>query len=88
MAPRVIQVPKTPNESYNPSRPASSLLKSQVLHLHEALKSHDAEVKEALATAPERLQTEGEVSDYVRTVTRILHPHAGKRQAKKGPNAT
>jgi hypothetical protein len=79
---RMIQVPKTPPESYNPDRPASSLLRAQILHLHEALKWHVAEVQAALAINPRRLQTEREVSEYARKISRILHPHAAKRQRK------
>jgi hypothetical protein len=82
MPPRVVPVPKTPKESYNPDRPASSLLRAQILHLREALKWHVAEVQAALAINPRRLRTEREVSDYVRTVSRILHPHVVKRQGK------
>lgn len=82
MPPRVVPVPKTPKESYNPDRSASSLLRAQVLHLHEALKWHVAEVQAALAINPRRLQTEREVSDYARKVARILHPHVVKRQGK------
>jgi hypothetical protein len=82
MPPRVVPVPKTPKESYNPDRPASSLLRAQILHLHEALKWHVAEVQAALEINPRRLLTEREVSDYARRVSRILHPHAAKRQRK------
>jgi hypothetical protein len=82
MPPRFVSVPKTPKESYNPDRPASSLLRAQILHLREALKWHVAEVEAALAINPRRLRTEHEVSDYVRRVSRILHPHEVKRQGK------
>jgi hypothetical protein len=82
MPPRVVSVPKTPKESYNPDRPASSLLRAQVLHLYEALKWHMAEVQAAVAINPRRLRTEGEVSDYAKKVSRILHPHVVKRSGK------
>ena len=82
MPPRVVPVPKTPKESYNPDRPASSLLRAQILHLREALKWHVAEVQAALAINPRRLRTEREVSEYARKVSRILHPHAAKRPGK------
>jgi hypothetical protein len=82
MAPRVIQVPKTPLESYNPNRPASTLLQSQAVHLHEALQLHEAEVRAVLAIDPKQLQTESAVSEYARKVARILHPHVVKRQGK------
>jgi hypothetical protein len=82
MPPRVVPVPKTPKESYNPDRPASSLLRAQILHLHEALKWHVAEVQAALEINPRRLFTEREVSNYAKRVSRILHAQAAKRQKK------
>jgi hypothetical protein len=82
MPPRVVRVPKTPKKSYNPDRPAGNLLRAQILHLHEALKWHVAEVQAALAINPRRLRTEREVSEYAKKVSRILHPHAAKRQGK------
>lgn len=82
MPPRVVPVPKTPKESYNPDRPASSLLRAQILHLREALKWHVAELQAALEINPRRLQTESEVSEYTKKVSRILHPHVAKRQRK------
>jgi hypothetical protein len=82
MPPRVISVPKTPKESYNPDRPASSLLRSQVLHLHEALKWHVAEMQAALAINPKRLVTEKETSEYVAKVSRILHQRPTRRKVK------
>jgi predicted metal-dependent hydrolase len=82
MPPRVVSVPKTPKESYNPDRLASSLLRAQMLHLYEALKWHMAEVQAAVAINPRRLRTEREVSDYAKKVSRILHPHVLKRSGK------
>jgi hypothetical protein len=77
-----VNVPKTPHESYNPARPASALLRSQALHLHEALKWYVAEAQAILAVNPHRLRTEEEFSHYVKKVTRILHPHSAKRERK------
>jgi hypothetical protein len=82
MPPRTVSVPKTPKESYNPDRPASGLLRAQLLHLRDALQWHMAEVQALLAINPGRLRTEGEVSDYARKVSRILHPHGAKRTGK------
>jgi hypothetical protein len=80
MPSKVIPVPKTPKEAYNPQRSASSLLRSQALHLHEALKWHVAEAQAILAINPRTLHTEGAVSSYIQKVTAKLHPHAAKRQ--------
>jgi hypothetical protein len=75
---KVISVPKTPKESFNPDRPASDLLRSQALHLHEALARHVGEIASVLAINPRQLQTEREASDYIQKVTAILHPHAAE----------
>ena len=80
--PRHVTVPKTPKEAYNPDRNGSALLRSQILHLREALKWHVAEAQAVLAVNPARLQSEREISDYVRKVSRLLHPHSAKRQRK------
>ena len=82
MPPRVVSVPKTPKESYNPDRPASSLLLSQALHLHDTLQWHVAEVQAVLAINPKKLRTERQLSEYAHKVTRILHPHSAKRPRK------
>jgi len=82
MPARIVPVPKTPRESYNPDRRASSLLRAQILHLYEALKWHVAEAQALMAINPRRLRTEREVSEYARRVSRVLHPHAAKRQGK------
>lgn len=82
MAPRRVKVPMTPRESYNPDRPASSLLQAQALHFYEALRWHVAEAQAVLAINPRRLRTERELSEYARRVSRILHPHAAKPERR------
>jgi hypothetical protein len=66
----LIHVPR-PENAWNPNRPVNALLKSHIVHLHEA------ELK-----LPVRLQTdiyinaiktEGEAADYVRQVTEAIH---------------
>ncbi len=79
---KLIPVPKTPKESFNPDRPASSLLRSQTLHLYEALSKHVAEVAAVLSINPRTLKTEQQVSAYIEKVTAILHPHAAKPRRK------
>jgi hypothetical protein len=78
----LISVPKTPQVSFNPDRPASSLLRSQVLHLQEALAKHVAEIAVVLAINPRKLTTERELSSYIKKVTAILHPNAAKQPGK------
>jgi hypothetical protein len=72
---KLIPVPKTPKESFNPDRQASALLLSQILHLREALTRHLTETAAILAIDLRTLKTEREVSDYIRKATIILHPH-------------
>jgi hypothetical protein len=72
---KLIPVPKTPKESFNPDRQASALLLSQTLHLREALTRHLSEIAAVLAIDLRNLKTEREVSDYIKKATVILHPH-------------
>jgi len=78
----VIQVPKPAPGSFNKNRPAGKLLTSQTRHIREALIKHLEEVARVLAIDIRSLSTEGEVSDYVRQATAILHPHGAKHQVK------
>ena len=80
--PNAIQVPKPAPGSFNKNRPAGKLLQSQTLHLREALIAHLHELSAILAIDIRSLKTEGQVSDYIRKVTAILHPHGIKRRGK------
>ena len=82
MPPRRIAVPKTPASSHNAERVAGALLRSQAVHMHEALKWHVAELQAVLAVNPRRLVTEKEIGEYVAKVSAILHPRAAKRKRK------
>jgi hypothetical protein len=79
---KTIDVPKTPPQAFNPERPASTLLLSQALHLHEALKWHVARATAVMAVNPRTLRTEKDISDYCKKVTRLLHLHSPKRRGK------
>lgn len=82
MPPPRIAVPPTPVSSHNQHRVAGTLLRSQAVHMHEALKWHVAEMQAALAINPHRLVTEKEIGDYVARVSAILHPRAAKPKRK------
>jgi hypothetical protein len=75
MAPRlkIIRIPRTPASAFDHDREISDLVRTQVRHAYEAL--HEW-WRTAGAVQPESLQTEREAADYIRTVTRILHPEA------------
>ena len=78
----VIQVPKTAPGSFDTNRPAGTLLLSQTLHMREALIRHLEAVAKVLAVDIRSLKTEGDVSNYIRHATAILHPHGVKHPVK------
>lgn len=82
MAPKVINVPKTDPGAYNPNRPAGLLLRSQALHMREALIRHVHELTTLLSVDLNSLKTEADVSAFVHRATGLLHTRAGK-PAKK-----
>ena len=67
-----IKVPDPAPGSFNHKRSPGLLLRSQTLHLREALRRHKKEVDALLKTDPKKLKTEGEVSSYIHQVTAIL----------------
>jgi hypothetical protein len=80
-APKVDIIEFDEKDAYNPDRPISSLIRTQLLHLHYA---------EHLRIPPEErtninintLHTEGQASEYIQKVTALLHKH-GRKAAKK-----
>jgi hypothetical protein len=84
-APTVDIIEFDEKEAYNPDRPISSLVRTQLLHLHYA---------EQLRVPPEEhtninintLHTERQASKYIQKVTALLHKH-GKKAAKKSKPA-
>jgi len=86
---RVVPIPKPPKEAFNKDRPAGALLKAQALHLRHGLSRyvqkvarHLHRVGELLATDLSTLKTEGQISEYARQVTAILHMKTSKRAVK------
>ena len=78
----VIKIPDPEPGSFNHKRPPGTLLRSQTLHLYEALLRHKKEIDEVLAIDPRSLKTEGEVSSYIHKATAILHTCAPKPLGK------
>jgi hypothetical protein len=68
-------------DSYNPDRPISSLIRTQLLHLHHA---ENLVVQQTQQTNVNinPLHTERQASEYIQRVTALLHTH-GKKTAKK-----
>jgi hypothetical protein len=86
---RVVPIPKPPKSAFNKNRPAGTLLRAQAVHLRHALARHVQKVArhlnkvgELLATDLDAIKTEGDVSEYAKRVTAILHPRGGKREHK------
>src|ERR1700759_2549960 len=80
----LIHVPKPPESAYNPDRPISSLLKTQIEHLREA------ESKLPLCYRSEiyvkAIETEGEAAQYIRDVTEsIQEAHSDARKKRRAP---
>ena len=73
MAPKVIAVPKTDPNAYNPNRPAGLLLQAQAQHMREALIKHVHELTTLIDVDLRSLKTEGDVSAYVHRATALLH---------------
>jgi hypothetical protein len=83
-----IQVPKPPKEAMNPDRPVSSLLRAQILHLHEVEKNLPPGQRTKIYI--HAIKTERQAAEYIRQVTSaVFKAHAGniagkpRRRAKK-----
>jgi hypothetical protein len=80
-APTVDTIDFDKKAAYNPDRPISSLIRTQLLHLHHA--EHLAiPQKERTNININTLHTERQASEYIQQVTALLHKH-GKNAAKK-----
>jgi hypothetical protein len=80
----LIRVPKPPKSAYNPDRPVSSLLRSQIDHLREAESKLPLHYRSELYI--KAIQTEGEAARYIREVTEAIHrAHADAARARRRP---
>ncbi|HEX5432611.1 MAG TPA: hypothetical protein VFY05_00105 [Candidatus Angelobacter sp.] len=68
------------NEAYNHDRPISSLIRTQLLHLHTA-ENLWLPPEDRTNTNINELHTEKKASEYIQRVTALLHRH-GRRQQK------
>lgn len=82
MPPKVIAVPKTDPGAYNPNRPAGTLLRSQALHMREALIKHVHELIALISVEMNSLKTEADISGYVHRATALLHTHRARSVTK------
>ncbi len=78
----VVHVPKPPKSAYDPTRPMSSLLRSQVEHLQEA--ESKLPLKYCSALYAKAIRTEGEAAQYIRDVTEAIHSaHEDAHRARR-----
>lgn len=82
MPPRVIAVPQTDRGAYNPNRPAGTLLRSQALHMREALVKHVQELTALVSIDLNSLKSEADISSYVHRATALLHTHRARPRSK------
>ena len=80
----LIPVPKPPKSAYNPDRPMSSLLKSQIEHLREA--EGKLPLKYRSEWYIKAIRTESEAAKYIRDVTEAIHEaHEDAERARRAP---
>jgi hypothetical protein len=70
------------NEAYDHDRPISSLIRTQLLHLHHA-EHVVVPSKSRTDININDLHTERQASEYIQTVTALLHKHGNKSKTKK-----
>lgn len=84
--PTKIILPQLPKDAGNQDRRVNALLKSQILHLHEA--ERRLPVRHHSDIYINAIKTEGEAAEYIRAVTEAIHnahAEAAERRAKRRP---
>jgi hypothetical protein len=80
----LVRVPKPPKSAYDPDRPMSSLLRSQIEHLQEA--EAKLPLKYCSTIYAKAIRTEGEAARYIRDVTEAIHrAHDDAERARRTP---
>lgn len=80
----LIRVPKPPKSAYDPDRPVSSLLKSQIDHLREAESKLPLRYRSEVYI--KAVRTEGEAAKYIREVTEAIHEaHEEAQRRRRAP---
>jgi len=67
----LIKIPRPPKSAHDPTRPATSLLKAQVDHMHEA--ERQLPLKYRTDIYVKALRTEADAAEYIREVTEAVH---------------
>ena len=79
----LIHVPKPPKSARNPNRPASSLLRVQIEHLHKAEKRLPLRYRTNIYI--NAIRTEGEAAEYIREVTEAIHKAHQEAATRRSP---
>src|ERR1051326_7376019 len=83
-APTVDIIEFDEKEAYDHDRPISSLIRTQLLHLHHA-EHLVIPPKERTNININTLHTERQASEYIQLVTALLHKHGRKARKKSKP---
>ena len=67
----LVHVPRPPQSAMNPDRPVNTLLKAQILYLHDA--ELNLPVRQQTDVYINAIKTEGEAGEYIRRVTEAIH---------------
>ena len=76
-----IEVPRSPDSSFNRDRPANALILAQLEHLHQAEKNRLPRHKLS-GIHPGQIRTEGEAAAYIQQITKLLHPGGQKKKKR------
>jgi hypothetical protein len=68
---KIIRIPRTPSTAFDKHRPISDLVRNQVRHAHEQLHGWWERFG---SIGPDDIETEQGAADYLKVVTRLLHP--------------
>src|ERR1700751_1961419 len=80
----LIHVPKPPKSAYDPDRPISSLLNSQIEHLREA--EGKLPLRDRSKVYIKAIRNEGEAAKYIRDFTEAIHAaNADAERARRAP---
>jgi hypothetical protein len=71
----LIHVPRPPKSAFDPNRPVSALLKSQMEHLRHAASNLPLRYRSEIYV--NAIKTEGEAARYIREVTEAIHSAHG-----------
>jgi len=81
---KMIPIPKTPADVFDKNQKASDLVLNQVKHAYKEL--HDW-WQNVGSKELEQIQTEQEAAEFIRIVTRILHPEGARTSLLPGSPA-